>query len=88
MNVSTGIEDAIRNARAASEEGLVAGGGVALIQAASKALGSLNFSGDEATGVNTFARPSPHRSSRSLRTLVKVALLLLTALLRWSPASV
>ena len=46
------IEDAIRNARAASEEGLVAGGGVALIQAASKALGSLNFSGDEATGVN------------------------------------
>lgn len=46
------IEDAIRNARAASEEGLVAGGGVALIQAASKALDSLNFSGDEATGVN------------------------------------
>ena len=46
------IEDAIRNARAASEEGLVAGGGVALIQAASSALGSLNFSGDEATGVN------------------------------------
>ena len=46
------IEDAIRNARAASEEGLVAGGGVALIQAASSALGSLDFSGDEATGVN------------------------------------
>ena len=46
------IEDAIRNARAASEEGLVAGGGVALIQAASSALDSLNFSGDEATGVN------------------------------------
>ena len=46
------IEDAIRNARAASEEGLVAGGGVALIQAASSALGALSFTGDEATGVN------------------------------------
>ena len=45
------IEDAIRNARAASEEGLVAGGGVALIQAANKALDSLDFSGDEAIGV-------------------------------------
>ena len=45
------IEDAIRNARAASEEGLVAGGGVALIQAANKALGALDFTGDEATGV-------------------------------------
>ncbi len=46
------IEDAIRNARAASEEGLVAGGGVALIQAASTALPSIELSGDEATGVN------------------------------------
>ncbi len=47
------IEDAVRNARAASEEGLVAGGGVALIQAASVALASLDaLEGDEATGVN------------------------------------
>ena len=46
------IEDAVRNARAASEEGLVAGGGVALIQAAEKALASLELVGDEATGVN------------------------------------
>lgn len=46
------IEDAVRNARAASEEGLVAGGGVALIQAANKALESLELAGDEATGVN------------------------------------
>ena len=46
------IEDAVRNARAASEEGLVAGGGVALIQAAEKALASLDLVGDEATGVN------------------------------------
>ena len=46
------IEDAVRNARAASEEGLVAGGGVALIQAAEKALASLELVGDEATGVS------------------------------------
>ncbi len=46
------IEDAVRNARAAAEEGLVAGGGVALIQAATAALPALEFSGDEATGVN------------------------------------
>ena len=47
------IEDAVRNARAASEEGLVAGGGVALIQAAAVALPALDhLDGDEATGVN------------------------------------
>ena len=47
------IEDAVRNARAASEEGLVAGGGVALIQAATVALPTLDaLTGDEATGVN------------------------------------
>ena len=47
------IEDAVRNARAASEEGLVAGGGVALIQAAAVALPKLDaLTGDEATGVN------------------------------------
>ncbi len=45
------IEDAIRNARAASEEGIVAGGGVALLQAAEKVLPSLDLSGDEETGV-------------------------------------
>ena len=46
------IEDAVRNAKAAVEEGIVAGGGVALIQAGKKALGGLELSGDEATGVN------------------------------------
>ncbi len=46
------IEDAVRNARAASEEGLVAGGGVALIQAANQVLDTLDFEGDEATGIN------------------------------------
>ena len=45
------IEDAIRNARAASEEGIVAGGGVALLQAAEKVLSDLGLSGDEETGM-------------------------------------
>ncbi|GGK83176.1 chaperonin GroEL [Ornithinimicrobium pekingense] len=45
------IEDAVRNAKAAVEEGIVAGGGVALIQA-SKAFDGLNLTGDEATGAN------------------------------------
>src|SRR5690606_23890030 len=44
------IEDAVRNAKAAVEEGIVPGGGVALIQAASTAFDSLELSGDEATG--------------------------------------
>ena len=46
------IEDAVRNAKAAVEEGIVAGGGVALIQASAKVLDSLELSGDEATGAN------------------------------------
>lgn len=45
------IEDAIRNARAASEEGIVAGGGVALLHAAHAALDDLKVEGDVATGV-------------------------------------
>ena len=43
------IEDAVRNAKAAVEEGIVAGGGVALLQAG-KALAKLSLVGDEATG--------------------------------------
>ncbi|MFT4212188.1 MAG: TCP-1/cpn60 chaperonin family protein, partial [Microbacterium sp.] len=46
------IEDAVRNAKAAVEEGIVPGGGVALIQSGKNALGSLELSGDEATGAN------------------------------------
>lgn len=46
------IEDAVRNAKAAVEEGIVAGGGVALIQAGAKAFKTLELSGDEATGAN------------------------------------
>jgi len=46
------IEDAVRNAKAAVEEGIVAGGGVALIQAAKDAFEGLDLEGDEATGAN------------------------------------
>jgi chaperonin GroEL len=46
------IEDAVRNAKAAVEEGIVAGGGVALIQAAQAAFEKLELEGDEATGAN------------------------------------
>jgi chaperonin GroEL len=44
------IEDAVRNAKAAVEEGIVAGGGVALLQASQKAFEKLDLEGDEATG--------------------------------------
>ncbi|MCI4012491.1 chaperonin GroEL [Brevibacterium sp. ZH18] len=46
------IEDAVRNAKAAVEEGIVAGGGVALIQAGKAAFANLSLEGDEATGAN------------------------------------
>ena len=44
------IEDAVRNAKAAVEEGIVAGGGVALLQAGKVAFDKLKLTGDEATG--------------------------------------
>ena len=44
------IEDAVRNAKAAIEEGLLPGGGVALVQAAAKAQNDVKLEGDEATG--------------------------------------
>ena len=44
------IEDAVRNAKAAVEEGIVAGGGVALLQAGTTAFDKLDLEGDEATG--------------------------------------
>jgi len=46
------IEDAVRNAKAAVEEGIVAGGGVALLQAGARAFDKLDLEGDEATGAN------------------------------------
>ena len=44
------IEDAVRNAKAAVEEGIVAGGGVALLQASKLAFAKLDLTGEEATG--------------------------------------
>ncbi len=44
------IEDAVRNAKAAVEEGIVPGGGVALVQAGKTAFDKLDLAGDEATG--------------------------------------
>jgi chaperonin GroEL len=46
------IEDAVRNAKAAIEEGIVPGGGVALANAAATAFDKLDLTGDEATGAN------------------------------------
>ena len=49
------IEDAVRNAKAAVEEGIVPGGGVALIQAmaaANKAIDALGLADEQATGAN------------------------------------
>ncbi|MDO3704365.1 chaperonin GroEL [Micromonospora sp. C28SCA-DRY-2] len=44
------IEDAVRNAKAAVEEGIVPGGGAALVQAGKTAFDKLDLTGDEATG--------------------------------------
>ncbi|HEX6756640.1 MAG TPA: chaperonin GroEL [Mycobacteriales bacterium] len=46
------IEDAVRNAKAAVEEGILPGGGVALINASKNAFEKLELDGDESTGAN------------------------------------
>ena len=50
------IEDAVRNAKAAVEEGIVPGGGVALLQSSVPAFEKLDLSGDEATGARSVQR--------------------------------
>jgi len=50
------IEDAVSATRAAIEEGIIAGGGSALVHAASALDGGLGLSGDAATGVRIVAR--------------------------------
>ncbi|KZO58546.1 molecular chaperone GroEL [Dietzia sp. HMSC21D01] len=54
------IEDAVRNAKAAVEEGIVAGGGVALVKSEA-AIEGLSLEGEEATGANIvkFALSAP-----------------------------
>jgi chaperonin GroEL len=49
------VEDALNNAKAAIEEGVVPGGGVSLVRAIS-ALDGVNSEGDEAIGVNIIRR--------------------------------
>jgi chaperonin GroEL len=50
------IEDAVRNAKAAVEEGIVPGGGVALLQAGNGAFDKMELDGDEATGATIVKR--------------------------------
>src|ERR1700752_1078220 len=50
------IEDAVRNAKAAVEEGVVPGGGVALLQAGRSAFEKLDLTSDEATGSSIVRR--------------------------------
>ncbi|GAA3727810.1 chaperonin GroEL [Spinactinospora alkalitolerans] len=50
------IEDAVRNAKAAVEEGMLPGGGVALLQAAVPAFEKLELEGDEQIGADIVRR--------------------------------
>ena len=50
------VEDAVSATRAAIDEGIVSGGGTALVQAAKALSGDLGKSGDEATGVAVVAK--------------------------------
>jgi chaperonin GroEL len=50
------IEDAVSATRAAIEEGIVSGGGTALVQAAAVLEGDLGLEGDQATGVGIVRR--------------------------------
>jgi chaperonin GroEL len=50
------LEDAISATRAAVEEGIVAGGGSALVHVAKEGFGALGLAGDEATGAEALRR--------------------------------
>ncbi|MFV2195660.1 chaperonin GroEL [Nocardiopsis sp. LOL_012] len=50
------IEDAVRNAKAAVEEGILPGGGVALLQASVPAFEKLDLDGDESIGADIVRR--------------------------------
>ena len=50
------IEDAIRNAKAAVEEGVLPGGGVALVQAGKEVFATLQLSADEQVGARIVAK--------------------------------
>ena len=63
------IEDAVSATRAAIEEGIVAGGGSALIHAAPVLDGDLGLTGDERTGVGSSGARSSSRCAGSPRTV-------------------
>lgn len=67
------IEDALNATRAAVEEGIVSGGGVALLNVY-KAVAAVELQGDEQTGVNIVLRALEAQSAPSLLTQVKKAL--------------
>ena len=50
------VEDAVSATRAAIDEGIVSGGGTALVQAGKVLTGELGLSGDQATGVTVVAK--------------------------------
>lgn len=67
------IEDALNATRAAVEEGIVSGGGVALLNVY-KAVAAVELQGDEQTGVNIVLRALEAQSAPLLLTQVKKAL--------------
>ena len=56
MEKKARVEDALHATRAAVEEGIVPGGGVAIIRAAAKAIKKLQLKGDEAVGADIVMR--------------------------------
>jgi chaperonin GroEL len=62
------IEDAVRNARAAIEEGLLPGGGVALANAAVSAFDKLDLTGARPSARTSSGSRSPRRCARSRST--------------------
>jgi len=67
------IEDAVSATRAAIEEGIVAGGGSALVHAAAVLDDGLSLTGDEKTGVNIVRRAASEPLPGSPRTAVSPA---------------
>ena len=65
------IEDAVSATRAAIEEGIVAGGGSALIHAAAVLSDDLGLTGDEAIGVRIVRRSVDERPAGSPRTVAR-----------------
>mgnify|MGYP003339614451 FL=1 len=63
------IEDAVRNAKAAVEEGIVAGGGVALLQASKAAFEKLAIDGEEGVGAKIVEIASGDEMKERMRAI-------------------